>query len=146
MINRKRIISGLLGATICLSLLGCGKKQEDFSDYGNIEDGETVELSNETGKSTEASSEASVDETGSMNQSEESDGNIQIENTEWKEAGLSVKGVSLTADTHVLPTLLTEPKIYEGTKPKDFKDDEDKIVKSIFGETAKKIETISIMV
>ena len=144
LVKGKSIIAGFLATAICISLCGCGEKQEDFAGYGNIEAGESAGSSSEAVADQSQDSEATEDSTNEIIVVNQAGDTGTLKNIEWNDTGLKVQGIDITPSIINSTTVyMDNPKIYEGRMATDFKDSEESIVNAVFGGTGKKLESIS---
>lgn len=131
----KKVVAGLLGVSMIFSLYGCGKKKEDFADYGNIQE--------EAGNDIQASNSVNVSDSKALSAVDSISDEVVFSDISWIQDSLSIKGVPTSAKVGKQSFDIKDRHIYEGQNVPDFKESEDRIIKSLFGDSAKKIEQLS---
>ena len=131
----KKVVAGLLGVSMIFSLYGCEKKKEDFADYGNIQE--------EAGNDIQASNSVNVSDSKALSAVDSISDEVVFSDISWIQDSLSIKGVPTSAKVGKQSFDIKDRHIYEGQNVPDFKESEDRIIKSLFGDSAKKIEQLS---
>lgn len=131
----KKVVAGLLGVSMIFSLYGCGKKKEDFADYGNIQE--------EAGNDIQASNSVNDSDSKALSAVDSISDEVVFSDISWIQDSLSIKGVPTSAKVGKQSFDIKDRHIYEGQNVPDFKESEDRIIKSLFGDSAKKIEQLS---
>ena len=126
----KRIISSLLSLILCLSVAGCGKSEEAVTvdEYG----GKDI-------SSSETAAVVSEDEIKLGDGSTVRD--IYGERVEWEDA-FAVNGISFKVDAYYNVPDLASMKVFENERLTEEEDNEETMVKSLFGDSVKKIDVI----
>ena len=106
LVKGKSIIAGFLATAICISLCGCGEKQEDFAGYGNIEAGESAGSSSEAVADQSQDSEATEDSTNEIIVVNQAGDTGTLKNIEWNDTGLKVQGIDIT------PSIINSTTVY----------------------------------
>ena len=131
----KKVVAGLLGVSMIFSLYGCEKKKEDFADYGNIQE--------EAGNDIQASNSVNDSDSKVLSAVDSISDEVVFSDISWIQDSLSIKGVPTSAKVGKQSFDIKDRHIYEGQNVPDFKESEDRIIKSLFGDSAKKIEQLS---
>lgn len=129
----KKIVSIILSAALLTAATSCGSKEVVVKDYGD------------TYTQTSAEADTTATKTDAMKISKGTGQTLRErlgKEVEFKD-NFAVKGTNITANISYLVPDIPYVNVYNMTAIDDGKNDEDDIVKSLFGNTAKKIEELS---
>ena len=125
-VKLKKITASALSFILALSFYGCGKKDVKVDDYGSND----------------------AEDTGTFSDAQNESGEVQTlsqlfgERVKWDEA-FAIQGKSAKVQLTMPVPDDDYMNVYKEKCISDGKDDEDRLVKSIFGDSAEKLEEIS---